>query len=448
MNETEQHASDALPLALAAARLGISPDALRMRINRGKIKGFKRSGRLFAVLGEAPNQAQGTAQAGTEQTTPDRFERTRDRPATFRGAKQGRDRAKPRGQSTAPKNDAPPLPLVVEFQKVELSRLLRDNSRLNQRLDQLIDELRHLREMQQREQVLRQQEQALRQRTQAWIERLTAPPVPAPPASAQPALTPPVPGPASFAASMSGVPMSAASMSTPPATAPPATAPPAAALPMSAPPASARIGPEVTAPRNVAASPDAGSSVSAARPESAVPDDVPEDSATKAGDPCEAPNLSREDSASAYGEDATPPELLGESGESGETREGARRDTAELADMLKDIGASLRGLDPDAADPRATAAPDLPQTDLPQTDLPQTGPEPPPVPGARRTPGDLPPPPGPPLGSPADDEAGLLEILGRMGPSAEERRTAARLMKRLFKGRAARRRNETDEAAD
>jgi len=41
-----------------------------------------------------------------------------------------------------------------------------------------------------------------------------------------------------------------------------------------------------------------------------------------------------------------------------------------------------------------------------------------------------------------------LEILGRMGPSAAERRTAARLMTRLFKGRAARRRSETGEDSD
>jgi hypothetical protein len=41
-----------------------------------------------------------------------------------------------------------------------------------------------------------------------------------------------------------------------------------------------------------------------------------------------------------------------------------------------------------------------------------------------------------------------LEILARMGPSAEERRTAARLMKRLFKGRAARRRGEPGGETD
>ncbi len=115
-----------------------------------------------------------------------------------------------------------------------------------------------------------------------------------------------------------------------------------------------------------------------------------------------------------------------------------RRDTAELADMLKDIGASLRALESNAAGASGSAEPG-----------PPVGRAPPPVPGARRTPGDrTDPPSGPPLGPPADDAAGLLEILGRMGPSAEERRTAARLMKRLFKGRAARRRGEPDDHTD
>ena len=184
VNKTEHQASDALPLALAAARLGISSDALRMRINRGKIRGFKKGGRLFAVLDEAPRQPQRTARVGTEQTAP----------------------------------GEPSLPLVVEFQKVELSRLMRDNSRLNQRLDQLFEELRHLREMQQREQVLRQQEQALRQRSQDLIERLSAPPALAPRKSLIPDPKPPM-----FARSM------------PPVTDPPAPAPRAPGPPHPAP---------------------------------------------------------------------------------------------------------------------------------------------------------------------------------------------------------------------
>lgn len=98
----------------------------------------------------------------------------------------------------------------------------------------------------------------------------------------------------------------------------------------------------------------------------------------------------------------------------GEAWEGARGDSTELADMLKDIGASLRAMDGSAVDARTP---------------------PPPAPGTRRAPGVVARPP-------QDDEAGLLEILGRMGPSSEDRRTAARLMKRLLKGRTAHRHGE------
>ena len=66
-----------------------------------------------------------------------------------------------------------PVPVVIEFQKVELTRLLKENGRLNQRFDRLMDELGHLRELQQREQVLRQQEQGLRQQLQITVDRLT-----------------------------------------------------------------------------------------------------------------------------------------------------------------------------------------------------------------------------------------------------------------------------------
>jgi hypothetical protein len=111
--------------------------------------------------------------------------------------------------------------------------------------------------------------------------------------------------------------------------------------------------------------------------------------------------------------------------------------------MLKEIGAALRSLDSDVVDALAAAPPD------PPLDPPLAEPAPPPGQGARHTPNKLAGPPAnlpldPPRSrnSPEDDEAGLLEILGRMGPSAEERRTAGRIMKRLLKGRGQRRRNE------
>jgi hypothetical protein len=49
--QNDQAASpNSYPLAVAARILGISGDALRMRIHRGRAKGFKKGGRLFAVL--------------------------------------------------------------------------------------------------------------------------------------------------------------------------------------------------------------------------------------------------------------------------------------------------------------------------------------------------------------------------------------------------------------
>ncbi len=160
--------------------------------------------------------------------------------------------------------------------------------------------------------------------------------------------------------------------------------------------------------------------------------EVPEPTAAEAGSTDEPTDSSRKEAAYAYEVDTPPPvpqtgsqtgSQTGPQSESdessaGESSEGARGDSAELADMLKDIGASLRAMDTSAVD--ALAGPP---------------PAPPPAPGTRRAPAVVARPP-------QDDEAGLLEILGRMGPSSEERRTAARLMKRLLKGRTARRRGD------
>ncbi len=392
MNSTEQNVSDTLPLAAAAARLGIRPDALRMRINRGKIKGFKRDGRLFVVLGSMPDQAQRTANTKTEQSA----------------FGQPVHRADARIRGAASETGEPSMPLVIEFQKVELSRLLRDNTRLNNRLDQMMEELGHLREMQQREQVLRQQEQALRQRAQTLIERLTA-------------------------ASLAGPTPPSVRSAVPPAAAPPKTEP-----------ISTPSRPVAAAPKHTPASPDAGLSNPTARPAGAAPMEAPEETTTEAGTSDEPPDSSRQESSYAYDAGAPPPKpppeppptgpqagsptgperesvdaWISESGV-GESSEEVRRNSAELADMLKDIGASLRSMDTPAADTRT---------------------ESPSAPGTRRPPGHVARPP-------RDEEAGILEILGRMGPSSEERRTAARLMKRLLKGHTTRRRGEPGDDAD
>ncbi len=417
MIATEQNAPDALPqplpLAVAAARLGIRPDALRMRINRGKIKGFKRGGRLFAVLEAVPDQAQRTANIETEQPP-------------FDPSEQGDD---VRDRGAAPESGESSMPLVIEFQKVELSRLLRDNTRLNHRLDQMMEELRHLREMQQREQVLRQQDQTLRQRAQTLIERLTA--------------TPPAgPAPSSVRASVRTSVRAPVLPATPPA-APPG-APPAAP------------GGPAAEPQLAPATSGTGPINPAARPEGGTPMEVPEPTAAEAGSTDEPADSSPKEAAYAYEVDTPlpgpqtgpPPGPRNESGVSpagespagespeGESPEGARGDSAELADMLKDIGASLRAMDKSAVDARTGSPPASPPTSPPASP-----PAPPSAPGTRRAPGVVARPP-------EDDQAGLLEILGRMGPSSEERRTAARLMKRLLKGRTARRRGEPGGDAD
>ena len=103
-----------LPLVEAAARLGLTTDALRARIRRGRARGFRRNGRIYVTL---PPEYSGPAEDVRTMS----------------------------GQSSP----AEPRPLDRE----ELDRLREDNDRLNRRLDDLL-------RLQEREQVLRQQMQA------------------------------------------------------------------------------------------------------------------------------------------------------------------------------------------------------------------------------------------------------------------------------------------------
>ncbi len=104
-----------LTLVQAAAHLGITPNALRMRYRRGKVRGFKRGGRLFIELDDRTDRAEQTEQPSERVN--------------------GGDVAR-----------------AFNF-------VLADNTRLNDRLDRLM-------QMLEREQVLRQQ-------MQGQIERLT-----------------------------------------------------------------------------------------------------------------------------------------------------------------------------------------------------------------------------------------------------------------------------------
>lgn len=64
------------------------------------------------------------------------------------------------------------LELIIELQAIELKRHVRDNQRLNQRVDRLLDEVAGLQQMQRQEQILREKEQALRHQTQKTINDL------------------------------------------------------------------------------------------------------------------------------------------------------------------------------------------------------------------------------------------------------------------------------------
>ena len=142
----------ALPLAEAAVRLGISAEVLRLRLDRGEARGFDRDGTSFVYVNDLSDGLAAERRFGGAATDLSR------------------------GQTDRMPADGA-LPVVVEFQKLELTRLLRENERLNTRLDQLFDEIRHLRDMQQREQVLRQQEQVLRRQGQETLDRLSRRPV-------------------------------------------------------------------------------------------------------------------------------------------------------------------------------------------------------------------------------------------------------------------------------
>lgn len=147
-DEDEMRASGALPLAEAAARLGVSRDALRMRVRRGKARGVKRGGHLFVWLDDAGARERHSAAAQPR------------RPNDVRSGSPG----------------GGPWPDLVQHQREEIARLVQETERLNARLDRHLEEAREMREMLQREQVLRQQEQALRRDVQDLLKRVIAQP--------------------------------------------------------------------------------------------------------------------------------------------------------------------------------------------------------------------------------------------------------------------------------
>ena len=131
-DEIENQEEDT-PVSVAAAMLGMSTDALRKRVKRGTAPGYRRSGRVFV-----DNQ--------------------------WLADMRGRPRPRQPGENDTVAG------AVIELQKTELSRLLRDNSVLNERLDGLL-------KGHEREQVLRQQMQNMLERLS---ERPSLPPPQAP----------------------------------------------------------------------------------------------------------------------------------------------------------------------------------------------------------------------------------------------------------------------------
>ncbi len=151
MSAREQVGHHAVPLAEAATRLGLTSDALRMRIRRGKANGFKRGGQVYVWLQE---DAFGTPPVEAARA----------------GASPGNH------PSPSSSTERDPWPMVVEVQKDEIARLIQETERLNARLDRHLDEVKEMRQMLQREQVLRQQEQSLRRDVQRLLDRLIAHP--------------------------------------------------------------------------------------------------------------------------------------------------------------------------------------------------------------------------------------------------------------------------------
>jgi len=122
----EHQTEHVIPLVQAAAELGITPDALRMRYRRGKVRGYKRGSRLFIELDNRTEQTE-QAEKPTEQPT--------EQASGKNVAGNGQEISK-----------------AFDF-------VVADNTRLNDRLDRLV-------QMLEREQVLRQQ-------MQTQIEQLT-----------------------------------------------------------------------------------------------------------------------------------------------------------------------------------------------------------------------------------------------------------------------------------
>jgi len=131
-----------LTLGEAANVLGISQAAVRMRWKRQKLRGIKKNGRVFVYVVNPTEQA----------------------------PEQSNERVHEQGEQPV-HTDAGDTAVIIEFQRIELKRLVDDKKRLvddNERLHRRIDNLieTHAKE--------RDREQVLRQQLQNQVDRLTA----------------------------------------------------------------------------------------------------------------------------------------------------------------------------------------------------------------------------------------------------------------------------------
>jgi hypothetical protein len=125
----EQSEQNALTIVQAAERLGLKPATVRMRYKRGKLDGFKKNGRIYVYLNKQGEQTEHQSEQSGEQN-----------------------------EQVDTINE-----FTIELQRTELTRVLRENERLNDRLERMegrVDGLlaSHAKERD-REQVLRQQMQ-------------------------------------------------------------------------------------------------------------------------------------------------------------------------------------------------------------------------------------------------------------------------------------------------
>jgi hypothetical protein len=314
------------------------------------------------------------------------------------------------------------LSVVVEFQKVELDRLLKDNRRLNERLDRLGEEIRHFREMQQREQILRQQEQNLREQAQAMLDRLTQ------------RLALPEPETVAGNAALGNPEADTAPAPTPLEPAGTAhTAPPVDSGPRDG--EATRAGPAGN--DAAAATVAAASALGGGETEFRGKGPPPEQAGSRAWETARPP-LSRSAQDRPAPQGATtptatpviPPAEEPLPGPAPEPSKPGADDTGELAEILADLGRSLRDLDnapPTPVKPPAVA--EDPGDSAVRAGVRAVSPPP------RE---HIPPKPGAPLPLPEipdEEQAALVDMLGRMGPSAGDRRSAARIMRRLFRNR-------------